>query len=149
MPGQGCPDIASGPIAIVRKTFDQEGHTSGSVSLVHDRLVLGSIAFNYAGPAFDEALAIGGAPGGSEEWRPGESREPAAESPVADEAAAPVSFALSLARKDVTLAIDLAAELGVPLPQTQLNLDQLQSAEAAGFGERDMASIINYLRRIK
>lgn len=65
-----------------------------------------------------------------------------------DEVATPVSFALSLARKDVALAMDLAAELGVPMPQTQLNLDQLQSAEAAGFGQRDMASIINYLRGI-
>jgi 3-hydroxyisobutyrate dehydrogenase len=58
----------------------------------------------------------------------------------------PVSFALSLARKDVGLAMDLAAELGVAMPQTQLNLNQLQSAEAAGFGQRDMASIIDYLR---
>jgi 3-hydroxyisobutyrate dehydrogenase-like beta-hydroxyacid dehydrogenase len=65
-----------------------------------------------------------------------------------DEVATPVSFALSLARKDVALAMDLAAELGVSMPQTQLNLDQLQSAEAAGFGQRDMASIINYLRGI-
>jgi 3-hydroxyisobutyrate dehydrogenase-like beta-hydroxyacid dehydrogenase len=65
-----------------------------------------------------------------------------------DEAANPVSFALSLARKDVALAMDLALELGVPMPQTQLNLDQLQAAVAAGFGERDMASIINYLRGI-
>ena len=65
-----------------------------------------------------------------------------------DEADTPVSFALSLARKDVALATDLAVELGVPMPQTRLNLEQLQAAEAAGFGERDMASIINYLRGI-
>ena len=66
-----------------------------------------------------------------------------------DEAANPVSFALSLAGKDVGLAIDLGAELGVPLPQAQLNLDQLNAAEASGFGDRDMASIINYLRGLK
>jgi 3-hydroxyisobutyrate dehydrogenase-like beta-hydroxyacid dehydrogenase len=64
------------------------------------------------------------------------------------EAHTPVSFALSLARKDVALATDLAVELGIPMPQTQLNLKQLEAAEAAGFGERDMASIINYLRGI-
>jgi 3-hydroxyisobutyrate dehydrogenase-like beta-hydroxyacid dehydrogenase len=63
-----------------------------------------------------------------------------------DEAANPVSFALSLAGKDVALAIDLGAELGVPLPQAQLNLDQLNAAEADGFGDRDMASMVNYLR---
>lgn len=65
-----------------------------------------------------------------------------------DEPANPVSFALSLARKDVALAVRLAAELEVPMPQTQLTLDQLRAAEAAGFGERDMASMINYLRSI-
>ncbi len=65
-----------------------------------------------------------------------------------DEADTPVSFALSLARKDIALATDLAAELGVPMPQTQLNLEQLQAAEEAGFGERDMASIVDYLRGI-
>lgn len=65
-----------------------------------------------------------------------------------DEADTPVSFALSLARKDIALATDLAVELGIPMPQTQLNLEQLQAAEAAGFGERDMASIVNYLRGI-
>ena len=65
-----------------------------------------------------------------------------------DEADTPVSFALSLARKDIALATDLAVEFGIPLPQTQLNLEQLQAAEAAGFGERDMASIVNYLRGI-
>lgn len=63
-----------------------------------------------------------------------------------DEASSPVSFALSLARKDVALALDLAEELGIPMPQTRLNLSQLQAAELEGFGDRDMASILNYLR---
>jgi 3-hydroxyisobutyrate dehydrogenase-like beta-hydroxyacid dehydrogenase len=36
-----------------------------------------------------------------------------------------VLFTVSLARKDVDLAIDLAAELAVPIPQAQLNLEQL------------------------
>jgi len=63
-----------------------------------------------------------------------------------DEKAHPVSFALSLARKDVGLAMELAAEFGVEMPQTQLNLGQLRAAEEAGYGERDMASIIDYMR---
>jgi 3-hydroxyisobutyrate dehydrogenase len=62
------------------------------------------------------------------------------------EAASPVSFALSLARKDVALAVELAAEFGVAIPQTQLNLDQLTAAEHAGYGERDMASLVDYTR---
>lgn len=65
-----------------------------------------------------------------------------------DELSNPVSFALRLAGKDVGLAVDLAAELGVRLPQTQLNLQQLRAAEADGFGDRDMASIITYLQGI-
>ncbi len=62
-----------------------------------------------------------------------------------DGPSSPVSFALSLARKDVALALELAASVDVTLPQTELNLDQLRSAEAAGFGDRDMASILGYL----
>lgn len=62
------------------------------------------------------------------------------------EAANPVSFALSLARKDVALAVELAAEFDVAVPQTQLNLDQLTAAERAGYGERDMASLVHYTR---
>jgi 3-hydroxyisobutyrate dehydrogenase len=65
-----------------------------------------------------------------------------------DESANPVSFALSLARKDVALALDLADDLGLPMPQARINLEQLHSAEAQGFGDRDMASIVNYLRGI-
>ncbi len=66
-----------------------------------------------------------------------------------DERANPVSFALSLAGKDVALAVNIATELGVSVPQTQLNLDQIRAAEASGFGERDMASMVNYLRGLR
>ena len=62
------------------------------------------------------------------------------------EATNPVSFALSLARKDIALAVELAAEFDVAVPQTQLNLDQLTAAEHAGYGERDMASLVHYTR---
>jgi len=63
-----------------------------------------------------------------------------------DEASAPVSFALSLARKDVELAIDMAAEVGLTLPQTEQTLAELRGAEAEGLGGRDMAAALNYLR---
>lgn len=66
-----------------------------------------------------------------------------------NEAQSPVSFALSLARKDVTLAVDLAETLEVSMPQARLNLEQLTLAEAAGFGERDMGSLVSYLRGIE
>ncbi len=66
-----------------------------------------------------------------------------------DEAANPVSFALTLAGKDVDLALRLAASVQVELPQAELNLAQLRSAEAAGFGDRDMASMLNYRRSLR
>ncbi|MFN3217754.1 MAG: NAD(P)-dependent oxidoreductase [Acidimicrobiales bacterium] len=63
-----------------------------------------------------------------------------------DEAASPVSFALSLARKDLELALALGRAVDVPMPQTALNADQLRAAESAGFGDRDMAAVLSYLR---
>ena len=66
-----------------------------------------------------------------------------------DEQANPVQFALSLARKDVALATGLGEGLGVSMPQTITTLDQLLAAEASGFGDRDMASMVNYLREEK
>jgi 3-hydroxyisobutyrate dehydrogenase len=59
----------------------------------------------------------------------------------------PVSFALSLARKDVGLALDVAEGLGIVLPQTRLNHDQLAAAVGAGMGDRDMAAMLAYQRR--
>jgi 3-hydroxyisobutyrate dehydrogenase-like beta-hydroxyacid dehydrogenase len=59
---------------------------------------------------------------------------------------APVLFALSLAHKDVSLALDLADEVGLAMPQAQLNRDQLRDAEAHGFAECDMAAMFHYLR---
>ena len=63
-----------------------------------------------------------------------------------DEADDPVSFALSLARKDIELALGLAATVNVAMPQAELNCRQLRAAEHDGFGQRDMASMVSYLR---
>ena len=62
-----------------------------------------------------------------------------------DEAASPVSFALSLARKDVAVALELAAGLHVAMPQAELNLAQLRAAEEAGLGQRDMAAMVGFV----
>lgn len=64
-----------------------------------------------------------------------------------NEAESPVSFSLGLARKDVGLALDLAEELALEMPQAQLNYQQLGAAEAAGLGERDMAAMLSFRRR--
>ena len=63
-----------------------------------------------------------------------------------DEAAHDVTFALKLAAKDMQVATELAAKLGISTPQAVANLDQLNAARTAGFAERDMAAIVAYMR---
>jgi 3-hydroxyisobutyrate dehydrogenase-like beta-hydroxyacid dehydrogenase len=60
----------------------------------------------------------------------------------------PVSFALDLAKKDVRLALELAAALGSPLPQAEVNYALLEQASESGFGQKDMASLLEYLRTL-
>lgn len=63
-----------------------------------------------------------------------------------DEAGHDVTFTVALARKDMEVTADLARRLGTGMPQGQRTLDILKQAEAEGFGARDMASILNYMR---
>ncbi|PIV75595.1 MAG: NAD(P)-dependent oxidoreductase [Rhodobacteraceae bacterium CG17_big_fil_post_rev_8_21_14_2_50_65_11] len=63
-----------------------------------------------------------------------------------DEAAHDVTFTVALAQKDMRVTADLAEELGVALPQSQATLDILNDAAGAGYGARDMAAILNYMR---
>jgi 3-hydroxyisobutyrate dehydrogenase-like beta-hydroxyacid dehydrogenase len=64
-----------------------------------------------------------------------------------DEAAHDVTFTVSLARKDMAVTSTLAKSLGVAMPQGDVTLEKLLDAEAKGFGNRDMASILNYMRK--
>jgi 3-hydroxyisobutyrate dehydrogenase len=64
-----------------------------------------------------------------------------------DEAANDVTFTVSLARKDMDVTADLAARLGVALPQGRETLACLTDAEAKGYGARDMAAMLDYMRR--
>ena len=63
-----------------------------------------------------------------------------------DEGAQDVTFTVALARKDMEITADLARKLSTDMPQGLSTLDILQRAEADGFGDRDMASILNYMR---
>ncbi|MEH6835417.1 NAD(P)-dependent oxidoreductase [Falsihalocynthiibacter arcticus] len=63
-----------------------------------------------------------------------------------DEAANEVTFTVSLARKDMSVTSALAKSLGVAMPQGDVTLEKLRDAEAKGFANRDMASILNYMR---
>ena len=58
----------------------------------------------------------------------------------------PAIFRLDLAIKDLRLALDLAAEVGLDLPQIASNHRALQAASAAGFGDYDVAGVAESLR---
>jgi len=49
----------------------------------------------------------------------------------------PPAFTVKLAHKDMTLAMELAAEQGVPMQVGQIALDELAAAIERGWGERD------------
>ncbi|HSV83752.1 MAG TPA: NAD(P)-dependent oxidoreductase [Ramlibacter sp.] len=49
----------------------------------------------------------------------------------------PANFALRLAHKDFTLALDLARELGVPMKQAETAYEEYNAALARGWGDRD------------
>lgn len=52
----------------------------------------------------------------------------------------PPSFALRLAHKDLTLALDLGKDLGVPMKYAQCVMDDYQAALDRGWGDRDSRS---------
>jgi 3-hydroxyisobutyrate dehydrogenase/2-hydroxy-3-oxopropionate reductase len=53
---------------------------------------------------------------------------------------------LKTLRKDAQSALATGAAAGVPMPATAGTLDALASANAAGWGERDIAEIVSFLR---
>jgi len=63
-----------------------------------------------------------------------------------DEANAPVSFTVDLARKDVGLALDLARRHDVAMPQTEVTGRILGDALARGYAGRDMAAVLAFMR---
>lgn len=63
-----------------------------------------------------------------------------------DEAAHDVTFTVALARKDMEVTARLAGALGTAMPQGQVTLETLRRAEAEGFGARDMAAILNFMK---
>lgn len=57
-----------------------------------------------------------------------------------------VTFTVALARKDMEVTAALADRLGTAMPQGRVTLQNLKDAEAQGYGTRDMASILNFMR---
>lgn len=66
-----------------------------------------------------------------------------------DEASHDVTFTVALARKDMEVTAALAETLGTAMPQGKVTLDTLRRAEQAGFGARDMAAMVNFMRKDK
>jgi 3-hydroxyisobutyrate dehydrogenase-like beta-hydroxyacid dehydrogenase len=58
----------------------------------------------------------------------------------------PTAFALDLAEKDMRLITALASELGVPAPQSELNLAVIRAAVAEGRGSDDFSAVATHLR---
>ncbi len=63
-----------------------------------------------------------------------------------DESAQEVSFTVDLVGKDLDLALGLADQLGVAMPQTRTTLNVIEEARKSGFGDRDMASIFAFIK---
>ena len=64
-----------------------------------------------------------------------------------DEAAHDVTFTVALARKDMEVTAALADRLGTAMPRGRVTLDALRAADARGYGARDMASMLDYMRK--
>ena len=58
----------------------------------------------------------------------------------------PVTFRLTLAAKDLRLALEVARTSGTPMPQTETNLAVLNEAAEAGFADHDESALAGYLR---
>lgn len=64
-----------------------------------------------------------------------------------DEAAHDVTFTVALARKDMEVTAALAEAYGIAIPQGSTTLAKLREAEAAGYGARDMAAMLDFMRK--
>jgi 3-hydroxyisobutyrate dehydrogenase-like beta-hydroxyacid dehydrogenase len=60
--------------------------------------------------------------------------------------AAPLTFSLDLMAKDLDLILDLAGEVGARMDQAVGNRATVRDAMAAGFAERDMSVVAEFLR---
>jgi 3-hydroxyisobutyrate dehydrogenase-like beta-hydroxyacid dehydrogenase len=61
----------------------------------------------------------------------------------------PTAFALELAEKDLRLITELAASLGVPVPQAHTNLELIRAAWTDGRRGNDFASVAQQLRETR
>lgn len=58
----------------------------------------------------------------------------------------PAAFTTSLMQKDLTLALEMAREAGVPLPTTAAANEIITMARGLGFGDHDFAAVTNVIK---
>jgi 3-hydroxyisobutyrate dehydrogenase-like beta-hydroxyacid dehydrogenase len=60
----------------------------------------------------------------------------------------PAAFTVALMQKDLTLALEMAREVGVPLPTTATANEVLTMARGLGLGDHDFAAVTDVLKRL-
>jgi 3-hydroxyisobutyrate dehydrogenase-like beta-hydroxyacid dehydrogenase len=60
----------------------------------------------------------------------------------------PAAFTGSMMQKDLTMALQMAREVGVPLPATAVANEVLTMARSLGFGDHDFAAVTNVIRQL-
>jgi 3-hydroxyisobutyrate dehydrogenase-like beta-hydroxyacid dehydrogenase len=60
----------------------------------------------------------------------------------------PAAFTASMMQKDLTMALQMAREVGVPLPTTATANEVLTMARSLGLGDHDMAAVTNVIRQL-
>jgi 3-hydroxyisobutyrate dehydrogenase-like beta-hydroxyacid dehydrogenase len=60
----------------------------------------------------------------------------------------PAAFTASMMQKDFTMALQMAREVGVPLPTAATANEVLTMARGLGLGDYDMAAVTNVIRQL-
>ena len=60
----------------------------------------------------------------------------------------PAAFTVALMQKDFTLALEMAREVGVPLPTTATANEVLTMARGLGLGDHDFAAVTDVIKRL-
>lgn len=151
----GCSDAGAAP---VRPVLDAMGKgviclgSTGAGAVM--KLAVNSL-LHAINQSFAEAMTLAEAAGIASERAFDVIEASAAAAPMLsyrrplylDEAAHDVTFTVALAAKDMRVTTDLARRLGVAMPQADVTLARLQEAEARGYGARDMAAMLEFMRR--
>lgn len=151
----GCTDDEAAPLrpvldALGRQVICLGSPGSGAVM----KLAVNSL-LHAINQSFSEAMTLAGAAGVAPDRAFDVIEASAAAAPMLsyrrplylDERAHDVTFTVALAGKDMQVTCDLAGTFGVEMPQAEVTLAMLRKAEAAGYGGRDMAAMLDFTRR--